>query len=669
MTIRAYVADDVNLDDLKRAARTVYSGGVGLSRVGVDENPLAIFTAKTTFDEMVAQFQFTHDLVPWVGEDAQTLYLDIETHNAGKEWDMPIREFFRMGQWAWGVNGKTHVTTDYDEFMEQVNSAKNLVAHNGHQFDFSVLLGDRALEMGLEGRLFDPMVYANLAFPAPEVFTARDGSVHYLYMGGTAKVVPHSMKWLGLDNLCYQLGTGGKLGSLKELAKKYNPPKTLVADLDYGLIPVDDPEFVQYAEQDVVALQGVTRALMSLRAMNSYDWREQAVASVNAQITRTGFCVDVDLAEKVIHQQESRKERTLKWLQEQYEFPTEGKAPWSSKPGKIAIMQALTDHGVDLSQRTGWPHGKTGPSLSGKVLLERLVDTPAEELATNLAMLMGQRPLAQQALTYVRSDGRVHPDINAFQRSGRLSVTKPSLATWSAHGPKAQEKEYFVPDKGCVLLEFDMSNADSRAVAAMSGDKVYHDTHFSPGVDGHSVTAEKVFGAERFKREPELRQTAKIAGHGYNYGAGAKKLSYMLRVPLEDMEAFVSYMKRTYTNLHKWQNMVRRKAEAGYVVNRWGRRMVVEPDKAYSQSPALMGQSSTRELLFDGLFNLPVDIIRMIKVTVHDAIILAVPKERVDEVSRIVVESFTTEWNGVAFPLKLHGLPSPNWWQAGEEPK
>lgn len=49
-------------------------------------------------------------LVPWVCDPTKILYLDIETHNAGKQFSMPARDFFRLGQYAWGPTGEVIVT-------------------------------------------------------------------------------------------------------------------------------------------------------------------------------------------------------------------------------------------------------------------------------------------------------------------------------------------------------------------------------------------------------------------------------------------------------------------------------------------------------------------------------------------------------------------------------
>lgn len=586
------------------------------------------------------------------------LFLDIETHNAGKQWDMPIEEFFRLGQFSWGF-GPITLTTDLDVVLDAIDKAPVVVAHNGHSFDFSVLLGDKALDMAVENRLLDTMVYANLVIPAPYSYTDRAGHTYK-----DAAAPERAKKWLSLDNLCYQIGVGGKEGDLRALAKKYNPKGTKVADYDYGLIPLDDPDFLAYAEQDIVSLRDLTVNLFYMHEPTEYDWRNQLTAAIDAQMTRNGIAVDVALAQERVAQAQAAKDELLGQLQEQYGFPTAGAMPWRSKPGKEAIFRILSDNDITPQSRPNWTKTATGNlSLGGEVLVEITKDTPAEGLGESLAILQGQRPLAQQALTYTRSDGRVHPDIGGLQRSGRRSVTKPGMTTWSQRDKsKRGEKDYIIASPGHVLLEFDLSNADQRIVAAMSGDKEYL-KRFDEGVDGHEINGRIMFGDEVYDSDPHrYRDQAKAPGHAYTYGAGPRRLSITTGLPLETMERFVEGMQRAYPKVTRWQMNVREEGESGWVTNAWGRRMVIDVSwengerktRAWTQAPALHGQSGTTEVLYDGLIKmLKTDrrLIQWLVCPVHDAIVMDVPESEVDYVRQVVPECMEQTINGVPFPV------------------
>lgn len=603
---------------------------------------------------------------PLVDIASHVLFLDVETHNAGKEYTMPAEEFFRLGQYAWGLDGEIVLTTSYAEVVQAIREARLVVAHNGHPFDFSVLLGDTALDLAAEGRLLDTMVYAALVMPAPWSYTNRLG--HTFRDAAKPEL---AKKWLSLDNLCFQLGLSGKIGDLQELAKKYNPPKTLVRDLDYGLIPLDDPEFLEYARGDIVALRQLFVALMLMHKPTDYDWREQLNAAIDAQNSRNGFRVDVPVAQARADYLTERKNVVLTELQNKYGLPTTGKMPWRSAAGKAAILKALADQGITPETRPEWPINKTGPGLGGQVMLDITADTPAEDLGKALAELMGQRSLAQLALDSLHPDGKVHPDITALQRSGRKSTTKPGLTVWTSRGEGAIEKAYFIPDTPDEsLVGFDYSQADARIVAAYSGDTEFA-KRFEPGADAHEMTGRVVFGDEVYDSDPDLyRYKSKALGHGWAYRAGAETIARSSGQSLSLAEEFVAQMAAAYPVVINWQEDVTYAASgSGVVLNDWGRTMVVDPGREYTQAPALLGQSGTRELMVDALIRMlrfDPRLIRWLKAQIHDELIFSIPNSQLGWAVPKIKECMEVHWKpsdggqSIHFPVGSSS-PAQNW--------
>ena len=637
---------------LKQAVRSVFPDGVQLRPTASALRAQIVLSPENdTYDDLVAVFTHFAALVPWPGHDAETLYFDIETHDADLRWNMPVEEFFRLGQYSWGINGEVHLTTDLEEMRTLIRKAYGVVGHNIHSFDLSVLLGDEAL---LLPRVFDTMVHAALVNPAPYMFTTRNGHTYYDGMKPEKALV-----WLSLDNQCFVLGVPGKIGDLKALAKKYG---------GFGNIPINDKEFEEYAIGDIKpALQGLTMALLEKRPLESYDWREQVNAAIDAQNTRNGFVVDVEKAKARVLELQSEKERLLSKLELDYGFPTDGVQPWKSKAGKDAIFKILADNDITAQTKPDWTRTATGNlSLGGEVLIELTEGTAAEELGRSLATLMGQRSLAQLALDSVQNDGKAHPQITALQRSGRLSTTKPGLTVWSAKGDKAVEKSYFIASPGRKLIEFDFSNADSRVVAAYSGDEAFA-KRLEPGVDGHDLTGEIFFGYDTYHADREsLRPLAKVANHALAYRIGKKKLAAKMGKTEAEAQGYIFAYQDAYPDVAAWQDRVTHEGERGYIVNRWGRRMIVDPDRSFTQSAALLGQSGTREVLVDGLIRLlerDPKYIRYLVAQVHDAIVLDVPEQEVDEVVTVVLECMVTTWNGIEFPME-HGAPANDWMEA-----
>lgn len=352
----------------------------------------------------------------------KTLFFDIETFSADERWNMTPREFFRLGQYAWGREGEVTLTEDYDEMLARIREADLVVGHNIHAFDLSVMFGKDSIEplqMAMDRRVFDTFVHASLVMPAPDKYTARNGHTYV-----DASRPANAMRWLGLDNLSFQLGLPGKISDLKALAKKYG---------GFGEIPLDDEEFRTYAEQDVHAVRDLAVALLDKGRdwlKWDYAWREQLNAAIDAQNSRNGFRVDAERAQARVDELNAERDRIMAYLVERYDFPTEGKKPWMSSAGKEAILNALAEHGISPKADPNWPKTKTGaPTLGGDALIAGTEGTPAEELGRGLATLAGQRSLAQLALDSMQDDGYAHPEITTLQRSGRkcLPVTHKLL--------------------------------------------------------------------------------------------------------------------------------------------------------------------------------------------------------------------------------------------------
>lgn len=598
----------------------------------------------------------------------KVLFLDIESRSATERWAWTPKEFFRLGQYAWGRDGEVVLTSDYDEMIRVIREADLVVGHAILNFDLSVLFGTESMEplrMALDGKVLDTFVLANLRYPSPFSYVNSKGQ----RLSDMSKP-ERAKKWLALDNLCFQFGLPGKFGSLQELAKKYNPKGTLVADLDYALIPLDDPDFLMYAEQDVVALQGLASKFVDESPITAYEWREMLLWAITDQITKNGILVDQEAAQARVDYLTEQRDKHMATMVEKYGMPTEGKQPWKSKAGKQAIFDALAEYGITPeSMGDKWERTATGnPSLGGQVILDLTAGTELEEFGESLAILLGQRSLAQLALDSVQPDGLAHPDITSLQRSGRWSMTKPGLTVWT----KNEEKKYFVADEGNVFAELDFSNADARAVAAVSGDFEFA-KRFQPGVDGHDETGKIFFGKERyFSDRDRLRPIAKAGGHALAYRIGSKKLASTVDVTQAEAQTFIDNYKSVYRYVARWQDDITRIGESGFVVNDWGRRMPVDPDRSFTQSSALIGQSATREMMGDALIRIVQRgeaYIRSLRAIIHDALLCEFPEKNAkamrDVVQSCMEADFVPKGRGtqtIHFPVGVG--PLANSWYA-----
>lgn len=604
---------------------------------------------------------------------SRTVVFDIETHSAELLYSMPPKEFVRLIGYRW-VDEETVLTTDLEEIREVIRSARCVIGHNIHDFDLRAVFGirsDEPLALAEKGRIYDTWTHATLVHPAPYRYTDRFGKE------SLADDPKKMRKWFGLDEQAHQLGVPGKTHNLKDLAKEFGDPglplKQRISD-GFGKIPIDDERYREYLRGDVAASEQVAKALLKKGRLDSYALREQRISARAAVISSNGIRVDQPAAKTRVDELKARREVILAGLVEKYEFPTEGKSPWASSDGKAAIMAALADQGITEKTRPGWTRTATGAlSLGGKTLVEITEGTEAEDLGVALAELKGQRSLSQLALDSTHPDGFAHPQITMLQRSGRWSTTEPGLTIWTARGPGAVEKRYFVPDSDDeVLLEIDYSNADARVVASLSGDTEYA-KRFEPGADGHLINAIAAWGEAVVMASPEItamyRQKGKPLGHGWGYGGQYRTLARVSGVPLSEAKEFCDGMNRSFHRVITWQNHVRKQAQKGYVQNHWGRKMPVEKGREFTQAPALLGQSGTREIVCDAILRMPPHVLRRVKAQIHDAVLFSVPKKNFEACRDYLVDLMTDSFDPgrgglpMEFPVEA-GPPGDNWYTA-----
>lgn len=599
-----------------------------------------------------------------------TLTFDIETYSADLLYAMPPEEFVRLIGYRWR-GSEPVLTASLDEIREQLDAARWIVGHNIHDFDLRAVFGiesNQPLEYAMQGRVLDTWTHAVLVNPAPYRYTDRFGKE------SLADEPKKMKKWFGLDEQAHQLGVAGKTMSLRDLAKEFGDPDLSLNQRianGFGRIPLDDERYRDYLIGDVLASERVAQALLKRGPLDEYAIREQEIDARKAVISSNGIRVDEQAARARVDELKARREVILAGLQDRYDFPTEGKSPWATTEGKAAIFAALADQGITEKTRRDWPRTATGAlSLGGDSLKGLTEGTPAEELGTALAELKGQRSLAQLALDSVHPDGFAHPEITMLQRSGRWSTTNPGLTIWTARGPGAVEKKYFLPDSDDeVLLEIDYSNADARVVASLSGDEKYAE-RFEPGADGHMINALAAWGQATVDTDPKAyRQKAKPLGHGWSYGGQAKTLSKQAGVPFEDAKTFCDGMNAAFDRLVRWQGAVRRLAQQGFVKNHWGRKMPVEKGREFTQAPALLGQSGTREIVCDALLRMPPHVLRRVKAQIHDAVLFSVPKRNFEACRDYLVEMMTDSFDPgrgglpMEFPVEA-GPPGDNWYEA-----
>jgi DNA polymerase-1 len=594
------------------------------------------------------------------------LVFDIETDDANKRYALPAKDFFRIGGLI-PLDGSTgpQITDDQKLFRDTVDAQQLLIGHNIMAFDLPALGITDLLERTQARQVIDTWPLATVMDTPPDSYQPREGKRRWI-AGSPEK----AKSYYALDNLAFQYGVGGKTNDLKALAKEWG---------GFGEIPTDDAEYRAYLEGDVVASRNLLGAMLArFGQLNDYHWREQRVAAVLSTVSMNGFRLDQVLTQQKLDQNDRIRQVNLQWLAEHFGLPTVNKAgkmsknPIATQEGKAAILNAFYAFGVKPGEIDVTPKGD--PSL-GSDSLNALVEKHAgnngvERVADAVGQIQGLRTVYGTAMDSVHSDGFCHPDLFTLQASGRVSTQGPGLTVFGKRDGKYHERDIFVGDVTVddvgpdgdwhVLFAADFAQIDARAVAVLSQDPVYM-AMFDPGVDLHVENAIAAFGRQAYELDPKgSRQDAKAIGHGWNYGLGLEKLAAL--VGYDRANAFRGMMNQRYGRLVAWkQECADEGAATGRIDNGFGRVMKVNPERAYTQGPALRGQGAARDLMFESILRMDHGVVRMIKALVHDELVFSVPRSIAVDVRNHVTAAMSFEWApDPAFrPIQIEADASP----------
>lgn len=622
---------------------------------------------------------------------------DIESHSAKRLFthtDLGGDPYTKLSGYV-TEDGTEVVVNSVAELIKRLEDADEIYGHNLLGFDLMALARHHGADYDkLAAKTVDTLRWAQTVDPP-----------------GAAHEKPWATKgYYGLDALAARLGMPGKTDDLKALALKYAPEngqdpdgnpcivqdgkvtrvdKPLTEqeriDIGFGRIPADDPEYLTYFSGDLKATRGVRRALGE---PTPYLKREMRVAHLQHRPTLTGWKVDVPVLRELAQAEADKRRQSLEWLHENCGVPLTKsvgkgrgknrvftdepiKSPLSTTEGREAVIKAFADRGAVYYPKTasgmislnkdamGGGSYFVGKGAGGKELPAMLnpnrfrwyaehghdVDEAAlREMCGHIVTVTSSVQKYQEILDHLVGD-RIHPQVGDLQGSGRWAYVRPSVTNMAKRGGKVHQRRPLIADDGSLLICFDLDQVDMRAIAGHCQDPAYM-ANFAPGVDAHSRIADAVFG----RHDGEWRDNSKRIGHGWNYGMSVKGIANS-GVELELAQRFDDQMNAQYPVLCAWRSEVRERAAAGQLLdNGFGRKMRCNPDRAWTQAPALMGQGGARDIMCEALLRLvdrAPEATEWLRCVVHDEVVLCVPEHRVEEITATVLDAFTFEFKGV----------------------
>jgi len=536
------------------------------------------------------------------------VFFDLESADAD---ELFLRsDFVRLAGWA-RADGPVVTSPEIKALIEQLEAADQVTGHGILEFDLLALCHHYGVDWEvLAGKAKDTLLLSRLDSPP----RARHGDKY------------------DMNTTAARLNIPGKTADLRPLAREFG---------GFDEIPVDEPRYVDYLKGDVECTRLIGRAL----PMTPYAAREHRIQRLAGHISLNGFRVDVPLLRERIELGKGVKADALRCLRADYGLPGVG---LSTKVGKAWW--------ADLVKGAGWlgaPVTEKGAlSMSATALADACPPAALEAVVGLMRTVTTVRTVYQTVADNLVCD-RVHPRISMGQATGRWSVTKPGMTVFGKRGGRHVERDIFLPEDGESLTSCDLSQVDMRAIAGLCQDPAYM-ALFEPGRDVHTEIAIQVFGG------PEFRSNAKEIGHGANYGLSANSLIRRGFDPVI-VHAFYNGMEEAFPRRSQWREEIRAAGARGeFLDNGFGRMMRCEPDRAYTQAPALMGQGAARDLMCDALLRLPESFRSFLRPMIHDEILISCPDGIVEEVQGVLLECFTSVWRDVPILCDV-SAPGKTW--------
>ena len=292
----------------------------------------------------------------------------------------------------------------------------------------------------------------------------------------------------------------------------------------------------------------------------------------------------------------------------------------------------------------------------------------------NFKELDKQRGAFFEGLVKRAVEGRIYTRFNIHgTESGRLSSANPNLQNVTR--PKdgiPSIRGCFVPDSKCVLISADLSQAELRTIAVLSGDAELRSIYLDSERSLHREVAREFYG-EDYTYEQYVR--AKNINFGVAYWQSAYTFAQMYNMPRAEAQSFIDFWWKRFPKVWEWTKATEQEVmEVGELQSPFGhkRRFYVIPADESSrlhvvkQGINFRPQNIAANITLWGLISLAEKLdwrIAQPRITVHDSILVNCDERHVDDVAHLMKECLENapsiiEWT---FPYRAELSVGDNW--------
>ncbi len=246
----------------------------------------------------------------------------------------------------------------------------------------------------------------------------------------------------------------------------------------------------------------------------------------------------------------------------------------------------------------------------------------------------------------------------AVAATGRLSSVDPNLQNIPIRTELGRKiRHAFVSgDPECVLLAADYSQIELRILAHVSGD-VHLGEAFERRADIHRETAARVLKKDPTAVTADERSMAKMVNFGLAYGMSDFGLASRAGIPRAEAQDFIASYFAAYSGISYYMMHIRETArQRGYVETLLGRRRWIPELEARNSALRGAGERMAINMPIQGTAAdiMKIAMIRLherlrrersparMLLSVHDEVVLEVPRSQVPEIAAIVRETLET---------------------------
>lgn len=550
-------------------------------------------------------------------------------------------------------------------------------------------------DMGIPLNNIDTEYFSDWFVPAftiakkPWRMFGAKSALHVLSWSMDERVEPHQV--LDAQIGAWLVSPGESKYELEELSMRYVGREVPAKEnwvghgkneIEFCRVPVEDA--AEYAAQTAAAIYELWDKIQEKLEQNGlqkhFEETEMPILKVLFNMEENGASVDLKSLKSLSEDFAVRIEKT-----EELIYQLSGGNPFNISSPKQLAEVLYDDFKLKVLKKTA-----TGRSTDSAVLDRLLNEFDLSEQETLfIQSILNYRELKKLQNTYVevlptlvnKETHRIHTNFVQWgTATGRLSSRDPNLQNIPIRSEEGKKiRAAFVPEDPVhnVILSADYSQIELRMLAHLSEDEKLIEAYNS-GMDIHALTASAVFGKDPSEVTADERRRAKVVNFGVLYGMTPFRLSRDLHIPMGEAKAFIDGYFNLYRGVEAYVEKIKHFAhEHGYVETLSGRRRAIlginSSDRTECQMAERMAvntpvQGSAADLIKTAMIrvakrieedSLPLTMM----LQVHDELVFECPKDRVEEMGKIVQSEMQSAME-LKVPLVASVGYGANWLEA-----